>query len=179
MDKPYTDEQIRAAILLDGLTEVSAADGRLLRTFKRLLVGMTVAVLVLAVAVVALIAVVASRSHDDKVQSKVDQAVAEQAAAAARVDADTAECRSHFTNRIADLAEAKFDASMDIIKEEGRVIIETAAVHPPAPFDPAPIFKALAASDKASADYDTGLAQRNDWTKAGEPLPCPIKPPGG
>lgn len=158
-DKPYTDEQIQAAVVLDSLaaTVATVPDGRLLRALKRLVVGLTVAVLVMGAAIVTLTAVVASRSND------------------AQVAVSVADCRSRFANHLADLREAKFDASMDIIKEEGRVIIETAAVHPPAPFDPSPIFKALAASDKASADYDAALAQRNDWVKAGEPADCPIK----
>lgn len=160
-DKPYTDEQIQAAIVLDAVAATAIPDTGLLRTLKRLNVGLMVAVLVMGASIITLTVAFVSKSHND--------------ARTAQETTEVSDCRSRFANHIADLREAKFDASMDIIKEEGRVIIETAAVHPPAPFDPTPIFKALAASDKASADYDAALTQRNDWVKAGEPADCPIK----
>lgn len=153
--QPYTDEQIKAAILLDGLAESSGGNGSL-RGLRRQMLALTIAVLVAIVAMVALILVVASNGTD-----------------ASRGRA-VAECRNAFTTKVAAAESAKSDALGDVVLELGRIIVETAAVHPPAPFDLSAVLPFIAKRDQVAKDYNAAVTEATKWATDGNPLPCPI-----
>lgn len=150
-EKPYTEEQISEALAQTNGTQ---------RTLRRVLIGLTFAVILASSSTVILALSIASQNR------------------AARQAVATAACRSLFDNEVSDARDVKADALYDVVFELGRQLLESGASHPPAAFNPTPILTAVAGHDKAAADYTTEVTARDDWLKAGSPLPCPIKPDG-
>lgn len=150
-EKPYTEEQISQAL---------ASTNGATRTLRRVILGLTIAVLVATTSTVILIVAVASQNRTTR--------------QAAAVDA----CRSLFDNEVADARDVKADSLYDVVFELGRQLLESGASHPPTAFNPVPILAAVGKHDKAAADYVVEVKARDDWLKAGSPLPCPVKPEG-
>lgn len=116
------------------------------------------ALLIVCVSLVILVGVVASKSHDDQVTQ------------------EAADCRNLYNGQVADATKAASDAVGQMMVELVRAVVNRTPTSPP--FDPSRTNAAVAAWDKASADYGAALADRNAWVADGTPLPCPLKPGG-